>query len=122
MVFSTIVSRIVKTGYFKNAKAEQPSYLKDITTDLIGFRTVKIRGEDILLNDKTIYIRGISIHEKAPLREGRAWSEEDARQTLSWAKELGCNFVRLAHYPHNKPMLRLADEMHFAKHDKPRLR
>jgi beta-glucuronidase len=30
---------------------------------------------------------------------------------LSWAKELGCNFVRLAHYPHNESMLRMADEM-----------
>jgi beta-glucuronidase len=30
---------------------------------------------------------------------------------LGWAKELGCNFVRLAHYPHNENMVRLADEM-----------
>jgi beta-glucuronidase len=30
---------------------------------------------------------------------------------LGWAKELGCNFVRLAHYPHNEYMIRLADEM-----------
>ena len=32
-------------------------------------------------------------------------------QQLQWAKELGCNFVRLAHYPHNEYMVRLADEM-----------
>ena len=30
---------------------------------------------------------------------------------LEWAKELHCNYVRLAHYPHNEAMLRLADEM-----------
>jgi len=30
---------------------------------------------------------------------------------LSWAKELGCNFVRLAHYPHNQAMLQMADQM-----------
>ena len=30
---------------------------------------------------------------------------------LNWAKELGCNYVRLAHYPHNENMVRLADQM-----------
>ena len=79
--------------------------------DRIGFRTVKTEGRNILLNGKQIFLRGVSIHEEAPTREGRAWSEEDARKTLSWAKELGCNFVRLAHYPHNEAMLKTADEM-----------
>ena len=46
-----------------------------------------------------------------PLRGGRAWSEADARLLLGWAKDLGCNFVRLAHYPHNEHMARLADQM-----------
>ena len=51
------------------------------------------------------------MHEEAPTRPGRAWSEDDARTLLSWAKDLGCNFVRLAHYPHNEAMLRMADQM-----------
>ena len=42
---------------------------------------------------------------------GRGNSKEDALRLLIWAKELGCNFVRLAHYPHNENMVRLADEM-----------
>jgi hypothetical protein len=65
-------------------------------------------GPDILLNGKPIFLRGISIHEEAPLRGGRAFSEEDARTLLTWAKELGCNFVRLAHYPHNEHITRMA--------------
>jgi len=32
---------------------------------------------------------------------------------LDWAKELGCNFVRLAHYPHNEKMIRMADHLGF---------
>ena len=79
--------------------------------DRIGFRSIETRGRDILLNGKSIFLRGISIHEESPLRGGRAFSEDDARQLLTWAKELGCNFVRLAHYPHNEHMIRLADEM-----------
>lgn len=45
------------------------------------------------------------------MRGGRAWSMEDAKVLLGWAKELGCNYVRLAHYPHNENMIRLADQM-----------
>jgi beta-glucuronidase len=84
---------------------------KDTVTDHIGFRTIDVDGEDILLNGEPIYLRGISIHEEAASRPGRAWSVEDARQTLTWAQELGCNFVRLAHYPHNEAIVRMADEM-----------
>jgi beta-glucuronidase len=29
---------------------------------------------------------------------------------LNWARDLGCNFVRLAHYPHNEDMVRLAEK------------
>jgi len=83
----------------------------DTVTDRIGFRTISCDGTKILLNGSPIFLRGICIHEQAPLHEGRACTIEDDRQLLTWAKELGCNFVRLAHYPHNEPMLRLADEM-----------
>jgi beta-glucuronidase len=86
-------------------------YGDDGVTDRIGFRRIETRGEDILLNGEPVYLRGVSLHEEAPTRPGRAWSVEDARQTLAWAKELGCNFVRLAHYPHNEAMVRMADEM-----------
>jgi len=83
----------------------------DQVIDEIGFRSIEARGTDILLNGKPVFLRGISVHEEAPTRPGRAWSEDDARTLLSWAKELGCNFVRLAHYPHNEAMLRMADQM-----------
>ena len=83
----------------------------DRITDRIGFRTLETRGADILLNGKPIFLRGISLHEQAPLREGRAWSPADGRTLLGWAKELGANFVRLAHYPHNEHEIRLADEL-----------
>jgi beta-glucuronidase len=83
----------------------------DRITDRIGFRTIKTSGAKILLNDKPIFLRGISIHEESPFTKGRGHSSEDAKQLLSWAKELGCNFVRLAHYPHNENMVRLADSM-----------
>lgn len=83
---------------------------KDTVHEKIGFRTITTRGSEILLNGKSVFLRGISIHEESPMREGRAWSEEDAEILLKWAKELNCNFVRLAHYPHNEHILRHADK------------
>ena len=83
----------------------------DSVTDEIGFRTIETRGSQILLNGKPIFLRGISMHEEAPFHSGRAFSEEDDRTLLTWAKEMGCNFVRFAHYPYNEDMLRLADRM-----------
>ena len=78
--------------------------------DKIGFRTIETQGDKILLNGKAVFLRGISIHEENA-KGGRANSEEDALRLLNWAKELGCNYVRLAHYPHNENMVREADKM-----------
>ncbi len=83
----------------------------DTVKDKIGFRTIEAKGTKILLNGKQTFLRGISIHEEAPFRNGRAYSKEDADTLLSWAKQLGCNFVRLAHYPHNENMIREAEKM-----------
>jgi len=84
---------------------------QDQITDKIGFRQIQTKGADIVLNGKKVFLKGISIHEENVMRGGRAYSIEDARVLFGWAKELGCNFVRLAHYPHNENMVRLADEM-----------
>jgi beta-glucuronidase len=84
---------------------------EDSINELIGFRTIETRGTEILLNGKPIFLRGICIHAEAPYRTGRAWSNQDAETLLGWAKELGANFVRLAHYPHDETMLRAADRM-----------
>jgi beta-glucuronidase len=83
----------------------------EMLTDKIGFRTIQTQGKDILLNGESVFLRGICIHEENGVRGGRAYSREDAQMLLGWAKELGCNFVRLAHYPHNENMTRIADEM-----------
>ena len=80
-------------------------------TIAIGFRTIATRGPDILLNGRPIFLRGISLHEEALGRGGRATSRADAEALLGLAKELGCNFVRLAHYPHGDEMTRAADRL-----------
>jgi beta-glucuronidase len=87
------------------------SMATETVSEKIGFRTIETRGAELLLNGEPVFLRGISIHEENPMRGGRAYSAEDARLLLGWAKELNCNYVRLAHYPHNENMARVADEM-----------
>lgn len=81
----------------------------DEIRDQIGFRTIETDGTDILLNGEPIFLRGVNIHEEAPYRTGRAHSIDDARTLLNWVEEMGGNFVRLSHYPHNEHMVREAE-------------
>ena len=83
----------------------------EVVRDQIGFRTIEVSGQDILLNGQPIFLRGVSVHEEAPYRSGRAFTADDARTLLGWVKEMNGNYVRLAHYPHNRNMTRMADRM-----------
>lgn len=83
----------------------------DRINDKIGFRTIEVVGKQVLLNGKPLFMRGICIHEEISQQMRRAYSKQDALQLLGMAKELGCNMVRLAHYPHNENMTRTADSL-----------
>ena len=94
----------------KRYRVEIKHYMTSIA-DSIGLRTIETRDKQILLNGQPIFLKGISIHNEKPNGGGRANSVDDAHTLLSWAKELGCNFVRLAHYPHHEEMVREAEKM-----------
>jgi beta-glucuronidase len=79
----------------------------------IGFRNVWVKGQDIYLNGQPIFLKSISFHEEIPQRRGRAFSQVDAVMLLSEAKALGCNMIRLAHYPQNEYIVRTAEKMGF---------
>ena len=84
----------------------------DAISDRIGFRTIETLGDKLLLNGKEIFCKGISIHEEMiGGAGGRANSMEHARALLAEVKAMNCNFVRLAHYPHNENMIRAAEEL-----------
>lgn len=84
---------------------------EDTLTDDIGFRSIEVSGMKILLNKKPVFLKGIDIHEERPMEAAKAYSEADALVLLTWARDLGCNFVRLVHYPHNEHMVKLAEKM-----------
>ena len=86
---------------------------RDRVEEMIGFRNVRVEGEDIYLNGEPVFLKSVSFHEEIPQRMGRAFSESDAVTLLSEARALGCNMIRLAHYPQNEYIVRLAEKMGF---------
>jgi beta-glucuronidase len=85
---------------------------EDTVRDRIGFRQIERRGTDILLNGEALFLRGISVHED-DAELGKVTGEEDLRRRFAHARELGCNYLRLAHYPHHERAAEIADELGF---------
>lgn len=85
------------------------SCLKDRVSDRIGFREIRVEQGEIYLNGAPIFLKGISCHEES-VENGKAMTDEERLENLMLAKELGCNFMRIAHYPHSEKMAKLADE------------
>jgi beta-glucuronidase len=83
----------------------------DTITDRIGFRTIETKGTKVLLNGNEVFLKAVNIHEENPFKKARAATIDDNKILLEWAKELGCNMVRLSHYPHNEMMVRIAEEL-----------
>lgn len=84
---------------------------EDTVCERIGFRYIETDGTQILINGVPTFMRSISFHEEIPQRMGRAFSEADAAMLLNEAKALGVNMIRLAHYPQNEYIVRMAEEM-----------
>jgi len=106
----------VKAGKLILWSPESPKLYKvtlssgdDTLTDDIGFRDIRVDGTRILLNGKSVFLQGANMHAEAPIRGGRANTDEDVATIFSYLKDLNANFVRLAHYPHDERMERAAD-------------
>lgn len=83
----------------------------DEVKENIGFRNLYVKNTQIYLNDSPVFMKSIGLHEEISQRQGRAYSEQDAIALLSEAKGLEVNMIRLAHYPQNEYIVRLAEQM-----------
>ncbi|MFI3289970.1 MAG: glycoside hydrolase family 2 TIM barrel-domain containing protein [Rikenellaceae bacterium] len=82
---------------------------EDQVEDKIGFRSLSVEGCDILLNGEPIFLRGVNIHEEIAIDRRRSTNEADAEFLTNEALDLGCNFIRLSHYPHNEYMVKMCE-------------
>ncbi|MDP4201090.1 MAG: glycoside hydrolase family 2 TIM barrel-domain containing protein [Bacteroidota bacterium] len=112
------LAKVEFSARFKLWSPETPKLYKvivesesDTLVDTIGFRSIEVKGNKVLLNGKPVFLKAVNIHEENPYKKARAYLINDARILLNAAKELGCNFVRLAHYPHSENTIREAEKM-----------
>ena len=84
----------------------------DVLQQRIGFREIRAQGQQVLLNGEPVYLKGICVHEDDAIL-GKVSMPEDVRRRFADAKALGCNFLRLSHYPHHEHVAEIADELGF---------
>ena len=84
---------------------------KDVACTEVGFRYFNVdKDKGFSLNGKPYSLRGVSMHQDMA-GKASALTKEDIANDYAIVKELGCNFLRLAHYPHNDEEFRLCDRM-----------
>ena len=78
----------------------------------VGFRSVEVKDERLLVNGKPTKLKGVNLNESDP-EKGRAWTREDFAWRLKMMKEAHVDTIRTAHYPFHHSFYDLADEMGF---------
>jgi beta-galactosidase len=117
--FSEIIPNI------KHWTAETPNLytviirLKDSNTTIlqttalkVGFRNIKIKNSQFLINGKPVLIKGVNLHDHDE-SEGHVVSKELTIKDLKIMKENNVNAIRASHYPKNAFFYDLCDEYGF---------
>ena len=83
----------------------------DEKTNKVGFRWFAFDGnKGFSLNGKPYKLRGVNRHQdQAPV--GVALDDEAHRRDIRLIKELGCNFIRISHYPQDDAIVEMCDEL-----------
>ncbi|WP_256013853.1 glycoside hydrolase family 2 TIM barrel-domain containing protein [Desertivirga xinjiangensis] len=97
--------------YKVKSRITEKGQVTDELINPLGFRWFSFDPDKgFSLNGKRLQLKGTNRHQDFKER-GDALSDEDHYRDLKLIKDMGCNFLRLAHYPQDPEVLRLADEM-----------
>jgi hypothetical protein len=82
----------------------------DEVSEIVGFRTIEIRGQDFYLNGRRLILKGVCRHE---FMTGCGYSppEEEVRREIARIKHAGFNYIRLVHSPQAPCVSRIAAEL-----------
>ena len=75
----------------------------------VGFRSVEVRCNELLINGRAVLIRGVNRHDFDPLT-GRTVATADLVADVKAMKRWGFNAVRTSHYPNDPVFLDACDE------------
>lgn len=83
----------------------------DSISNSVAFKRYRFDADSgFILNGKKYILKGTNRHQDM-MGKGSALTEEDHERDLQIIKNMGCNFLRLAHYPQDPYVLKRADEM-----------
>ncbi|MEH6405958.1 MAG: glycoside hydrolase family 2 TIM barrel-domain containing protein [Leeuwenhoekiella sp.] len=83
--------------------------VSEVISSKVGFRKIEIKGGQLLVNGKAIYIKGVNRHEHDPVT-GHVISEESMLEDITLMKQNNINAVRLSHYPNAEKWYELCDK------------
>jgi Glycosyl hydrolases family 2, TIM barrel domain/Glycosyl hydrolases family 2/Glycosyl hydrolase 2 galactose-binding domain-like len=75
-----------------------------------GFREFAVQGTGFELNGKPIKLLGVCRHDMWK-DQGFTLTRRQMRHDMQGIKAMGANYVRLVHYPHDRYVVELADEL-----------
>ena len=82
----------------------------DVRSTWVGFRSVRVADNQLLINGRPVLINGVNRHESHP-DTGRTIGPADMRRDLELMKQHHINAVRTAHYPDDPVFYDLCDEL-----------
>ncbi len=83
--------------------------VRDVYHLNIGIREIKVAGDKLLLNGKSVFLRGFGKHEDLALH-GRGLNVPSIIRDFELMKWLGANSFRTSHYPYSEEAMQLADQ------------
>lgn len=78
----------------------------------IGFREVRVQGDQLLLNGEPIYLKGFGRHEDFHII-GRGMNHAVIVKDFSIMQWIGANSFRTTHYPYSDEQMQMADRLGF---------
>lgn len=80
----------------------------DEYSEKIGIRSVEVRGRDILINNKPVYLKGFGKHEDSDI-VGRGFNIGVMKRDFELMKWTDANCFRTSHYPYSEEIYQMAD-------------
>ena len=91
---------------------ERDGAIVDAVTMPVGFRSIKVKGENFLVNGKAILLNGVNMHDFSPTG-GLTVEKEEVKQDLLRMKRCNINAIRCSHYPKASWFYSLCDQYGF---------
>src|SRR5215469_1753472 len=95
---------------YELAATVRTSDCDDTWTCRTGFREIRTQGRKFLLNGERLVLNGVCRHDMWK-DQGFTLTKAQQAQDMRMIKALGSNFVRLVHYPHDRRIVELCDEL-----------